>query len=265
MPGTREGAAYIGRVNRPALSVVIPAYNEAARLGTTLHALAGATADRDAEIIVVDDGSSDETVAIATANLDGHARGSVITFEQNRGKGAAVRAGVLASSGDAVLYMDADLATDLSALPDFLAALDDADVVSGSRTLPEAVVHNGTRDRATMARVFNRLVRSVTGLESHDTQCGFKMFRGEAARRIFSLTECDRFAFDVEVLLLARRLRLRVVERPVVWTAVEGSSVRRGTDSLRAAADVVRIARRWTPKRVARVTSSAVREPATEG
>jgi glycosyltransferase involved in cell wall biosynthesis len=208
------------------------------------------------ETIVVDDGSTDDTAAVAEASLQGR-QGSVMRLGENRGKGAAVRAGVLASTGDAVLYMDADLATDLEALPEFLAALADADIVSGSRTMPDAVVRNGTKDRAVMAWVFNRIVRACTGVKSHDTQCGFKMLRGDVAREIFSMARCDRFAFDVEVLLLARRLGLRVVERPVVWTAVEGSSVRRGTDSLRAAADVVRIAAWWTPRRVQRAAPAA--------
>ena len=266
MPTRGQGGAYIGRVSRPTLSVVIPAYDEAARLGTTLHAICAATAEQHVEVIVVDDGSTDATATIAETNLEGHPGGSVIRLGRNRGKGAAVRAGVLASTGEAVLYMDADLATDLAALPVFLGALEDADVVSGSRTLPDAVVHNGTRDRAVMARVFNRLVRTVARLDSHDTQCGFKMFRGDAARRIFALAECERFAFDVEVLLLARRLGLRIVERPVTWTAIEGSSVRRGVDSLRAGVDVVRIAARWTPRRVARASASVpVRAPAPEG
>ena len=257
MSRTRGVDAYIGRVRRPTLSVVIPAFDEAARLGTTLHALEGATAGQDVETIVVDDGSTDDTAAVAAANLAGLPGGSVIRLGQNRGKGAAVRAGVLASTGDAVLYMDADLATDLSALPDFLAALDDADVVSATRTLPEAVVRNGTRDRAAMAWVFNRIVRMCTGIRSNDTQCGFKMFRGDVAREIFTLSRCERFAFDVEVLLLARRLGRRIVELPVTWTAVEGSSVRRGVDSARAALDVVRIATWWTPRRVRRAVAGA--------
>jgi dolichyl-phosphate beta-glucosyltransferase len=108
-----------------------------------------------------------------------------------------------------------------------------------------------------MAWVFNRIVRMCTGIRSNDTQCGFKMFRGDVAREIFTLARCERFAFDVEVLLLARRLGRRVVELPVTWTAVEGSSVRRGIDSARAALDVVRIATWWTPRRVRRVLAGA--------
>ena len=242
----------MGAVGRPALTVVIPAYNEAQRLASTLHALQHATSGQTIEIVIVDDGSIDATAEVAEATLD-PTTDRVIRLAENSGKGAAVRAGVLASTGDAVVYMDADLATDLESLPGFVAALDTADVVVGSRTLPGAVVRDGTRDRAVMAWVFNGIVRLATGLRTRDTQCGFKAFRGKVARHLFALARCDRFAFDVEILLLARRLGLDVVEIPVDWTAVEGSSVRRVVDSLEAAADVLRIAARWTPRRVARV------------
>lgn len=232
-----------GNGETPALSVVIPAYNEATRIGTTLRALRAATGD-DIEVIVVDDGSSDDTAAVAEGLLDPSHHRRVLRLDRNQGKGAAVRAGVLAARGDAILYMDADLATDLEALPRFLADLVDADVVVGSRSVPGAAVKQGTRDRAVMGRVFNRLSRLATGIHIHDTQCGFKAFRGPAAKAIFGLARCDRFAFDVEVLMLAERLGFRVVERPVTWTAVDGSSVRRVNDSARAAFDVLRIARR---------------------
>jgi dolichyl-phosphate beta-glucosyltransferase len=242
-------------VGTPDTSIVIPAYDEAGRLTQTLDAVAAATAGRSLELIVVDDGSSDSTDAVAREALRGRA-GQVIRFPENRGKGAAVRAGVLASTGAAVVYMDADLATDLSALAVFLDALDRADVVVASRTMEGAVVRDGTRDRALMARVFNLIVRATTALPWRDTQCGFKAFRGPVAREIFSLARCDRFAFDVEVLLLADRLGKHVVELPVTWTAVEGSSVRRGIDSARAALDVVGIARRWRRRAVARAVAA---------
>jgi glycosyltransferase involved in cell wall biosynthesis len=244
------------------LSVVIPAYNEADRLAATLHALQTATAGQAVEVVVVDDGSTDTTAEVAASSVDPRAD-RVVRLGRNSGKGAAVRAGVLASTGDAVVYMDADLATDLRALPAFVDALDHADLVVGSRTLPDAVVRDGTRDRALMAWVFNRIVRVATGIRARDTQCGFKALRGPVARRLFGLARCDRFAFDVEILLLARRLDLSVVELPVVWTAVEGTSVRRVADSVQAALDVVRIAARWTPRRVARAVqrSSAGARP----
>ena len=245
----------MGAVGKPRLSVVVPAYNEAARLASTLEALADATTGESVEVIVVDDGSTDGTDVVARDAL-ASGDGQVIRLPANRGKGAAVRTGVLASTGDAVVFMDADLATDLSALSGFVAALDDADVVVGSRTIRGAVVLDGTRDRALMARVFNVIVRVATGIENRDTQCGFKAFRGPAARQLFSLAQCDRFAFAVEVLLLARRLGMTVVEMPVTWTAVEGSSVRRGADSAQAAWDVVRAAVRWRPRAVARAVQA---------
>ena len=244
-----------GHGDTPALSVVIPSYNEATRIGTTLEALAAATAD-DVEVIVVDDGSTDGTAEVAERLLEAAGHRRVLRLDRNQGKGAAVRAGVLAARGDTILYMDADLATDLEALPRFLLELEDADVVVGSRSVPGAVVKQGTRDRVVMGRVFNRLSRLATGVHIRDTQCGFKAFGGPAARTLFGLARCDRFAFDVEVLVLAERLGLRVVERPVTWTAVDGSSVRRVSDSARAAFDVVRIALRWTPRRVRRATAA---------
>ena len=241
----------------PALSVVIPAYNESARIGATLRALASVTADRDVEVIVVDDGSTDDTAVLAEELLGPSNRSRVLRQERNRGKGAAVRAGVMDARGDAILYMDADLATDLEALPRFLDELRVADVVVGSRSVVGAVVEQGTWDRALMGRAFNALARASTRVPIHDTQCGFKAFRSTAARNLFTLARSDKFAFDVEILVLAQRLGYQVLERPVRWTAVDGSSVRRVTDSTRAAIDVLRIALRWTPRRVRRAAVAA--------
>jgi dolichyl-phosphate beta-glucosyltransferase len=231
-------------VGRPAISIVVPARNEAERLESTLRALQVACEGCDAEVIVVDDGSTDATADIAKAALKG--AGHVLQLDRHRGKGAAVRAGVLAAHAEqAVFFMDADLATNLDALPRFVAALEQAEVVVSSRALDEAVVRDAKWYRAVMGRTFNALVRHTAGLRVGDTQCGFKAFRPSAARRLFSLTRSDGFAFDVEVLLLAQRLNMRVIELPVTWTAVSGSSVRPVTDSLQMAVDVARIVRRW--------------------
>jgi glycosyltransferase involved in cell wall biosynthesis len=168
----------------------------------------------------------------------------VIEQRPNRGKGAAVRAGMLASTGDTVVFMDADLATDLDGLDPLLAALDDADVAVGSRAVPGSVVYRGTRSRAAIALACRVLVRTLTKVRVRDTQCGFKAFRGPAGRLLFSMAECDGFSFDVEVLDLARILGLRAVEVPVTWTAVEGSSVRLLRDPARMTVDLFRIALR---------------------
>jgi len=239
-------------VRLSSLSVVVPAYNEATRLEATLRAILGAGEPWDFEIVVVDDGSTDGTADIAEAILKDSGRGRVIRLARNEGKGAAIRTGVVATTGQAVVYMDADLATDLSALGPALNALGAADVVVGSRVVDGASVQNSTRSRAVMARAFNGLVHMSTDLELKDTQCGFKAFRGPVGRKLFGLSRSCGFAFDVEVLLLARRLGYTIVEVPVRWTAVEGSSVRPISDSLQMAFDLTRIAARWTPRRVQR-------------
>lgn len=229
------------------LSIVIPAYNESARLADTLTVLLERTTGDDVEIILVDDGSSDDTPGIARRILARSPRAHVLELPENRGKGAAVRAGVGSATGDNVVFMDADLATDLDALDDVIGALETADIVVGSRAVPGSAVFNGTRGRVLMGRGFNQMVRAMTRTSVHDTQCGFKAFRTPVARLLFGLSRVDGFAFDAEILHLARILEFRVVELPVVWTAVGGSSVRPVRDSLRAAFDLVRLTLRNRP------------------
>lgn len=233
----------------PSLSIVIPAYNESARLTTTLPRVLTWRGDRSIELLVVDDGSEDDTVAVARSSLAGATDAHVIEAE-HRGKGAAVRVGMLAARGDIVGFMDADLATDLGDVAAAIAALDDADVVVGSRSVEGSVVHDGTRLRALMGRGFNRMVRMLARLDVHDSQCGFKLFRRDAARLLFSLSEVDGFAFDAEVLHAARVLDLRIAEIPVTWTAMEGSSVRPVVDSFATGRDLLRMVVRARPSRV---------------
>ena len=235
---------------RPSLTIVIPAYDEAARLPDTLARLDAYFAPRDIEIVVVDDGSTDGTADVARRAVPGRTPPTVIVLPENRGKGAAVRAGVAASTGSCVIYMDADLATDISDLNDFLKLLVDHDVVVGSRAVPGATVHNTTWLRTVMGRTFNRLVRILTRLEVHDSQCGYKAFRGDAARLVFALSSVDGFAFDPEVLMIARALGLSVTEVPVDWTAVGGSSVRPVRDSLVTGVALLRVVWRVRPGRV---------------
>ena len=138
----------------------------------------------------------------------------VIRLGRNAGKGA-VRAGILAATAEKVVYMDADLATSLDSLPGMLAALDTADVAVGSRAAPGALVHDVSTKRIVMGRCYNRLVRLFTDIRLRDTQCGFKGYRADAARQLYQLSTVDGFGFDVEVLALAYRLGMRVVEVPV--------------------------------------------------
>lgn len=235
---------------RPPLSIVVPAYNEASRLPGTLAELVRRFPDPAIELVVVDDGSTDGTAAIARAALADRPTATVVEFPENRGKGAAVRAGVALTRGDVVLYMDADLATDLGILDAALARLADVDVVVGSRAVPGSTVLDTTRLRAAMGRTFNRMVRVVTRLNVHDSQCGFKAFRGDVARLVFALSRIDGFAFDPEVLLIAHHLGYRIVEVPVTWTAVEGSSVRPLRDSIATGAGLLAAAIRHRPARV---------------
>jgi glycosyltransferase involved in cell wall biosynthesis len=221
-----------------AVSIVIPAYDEARRLPALVEALS-TEVDKDWEVVIVDDGSSDGTSRMAESALAAHGlAGTVLVLPDNIGKGAALRAGVAASTGRVVVSMDADLATDLAALAPLVAALDDHDIAVGSRNAPGAVVLDDSRVRRVGARVFNRIVRLATGLPVTDTQCGFKAFRGDLARRLFAASEADRWGQDVEVLDLGRRIGATIVEVPVVWTAIEGSSVRVVRDALATIAEI---------------------------
>lgn len=198
------------------ISVVIPAYNEEHRLGPTLERIAAyfAATGEPHEILVCDDGSADRTAEIAA-----DAGVTVLRAAERAGKGGALRRGVLASSGDLVLLTDADLATPIRELERLRAVVAaGADLVLGSRGLSDSII---TRRqpfyRESMGKTFNLLVRLLLGWQYRDTQCGFKLLRGEAARRIFPLVRERGFGCDVEVIHLARRLGYDVREVPVSW------------------------------------------------
>jgi dolichyl-phosphate beta-glucosyltransferase len=228
------------------LSVVIPAFNEAERLAPTVRAIAAyCDAHHPAhEIVVVDDGSTDRTVELARELAGALERVRVLPLGRNRGKGAAVRAGVLASTGALVLFSDADLATPIEELASLRRALDGgADIAIASRAAPGADIRVRQHPmRELMGRTFNLLVRATGVGGIRDTQCGFKLFRGDAARDLFGRAAVDVFAFDVELLWLARG-RYRVAEVPVVWRHVEESKVSPGSDAARMFLDLLRI--RW--------------------
>jgi dolichyl-phosphate beta-glucosyltransferase len=226
------------------LSLVIPAHDEIARLGATLDAtlawLAGS--GRPAEVIVVDDGSTDGTGSLVEARAALAPQLRLVRLPVNQGKGAAVRAGVRAARGDRVLFMDADLATPLAEIDNLEAALDrGADVAVGSRALAGSSVEVRQHPlREGMGKGFNLLVRLMFGVSVRDTQCGFKLFTAAAARAVCEESVVDRFAFDVELLLRARG-RFRVVEVPVRWRHVERSKVSPFVDAPAMARDLVRL------------------------
>jgi len=237
--------------SRPFLSIVIPAYNERARLPETLakvKAFLDASAP-DSEIVVVDDGSADGTAAIAAEALRGRA-GRVVSNGENRGKGYSVRHGVLEAAGRFVLLTDADLSTPIEEyrkLADTLRNFE-LDVAIGSRALAasDVQVRQGFLRQA-MGKTFNRIIRVLTGLSLQDTQCGFKLMDRERVRPLFEMMVVDGFAFDVELLFLCARLGLAVREVPVVWRNAEGSKVSIVGDPIHMILDVLRV--RWRSRR----------------
>ena len=240
-----------GSGSRPFLTIVVPAYNEEARLPATLAEI-GAWMDArrlDAEILVVDDGSRDRTAEIAAEALAGR-RGRVLKNGENRGKGYSVRHGVLEAAGRFVLLTDADLSTPITEYDKVAAWVrdHDLDVAIGSRALPgsDVQLRQGVL-RQTMGRTFNRIIRALTGLPFHDTQCGFKLLDRERTRPLFEKMVVDRFAFDVELLFLCRRFGLTVREVPVIWRNAPGSKVSILGDPLNMIYDVLRV--RWRFRR----------------
>ena len=220
-------------MSAPVLSLLIPAYNEAARLGTTLdQVLAYLHAQSyPSELLVVDDGSTDNTVAVAEAYFASHAgrvATRVLSYTPNRGKGYAVRQGLLAARGAVALFSDADLSTPIEEVPTLLEPIlaGACDVVFGSRALDDQLIgQHQPWLREQSGRFFNRMVRLATGLPYADTQCGFKAFRRDVCTPIVEGARLDRFGFDVELLYLAHQAGLRLREQPVRWNDAPGSKV----------------------------------------
>jgi glycosyltransferase involved in cell wall biosynthesis len=229
---------------RSSLSIVLPCFDEAERLPGTLAAyLAHFPPSRaEVELIVVDDGSSDGTSAIADQIAAADPRVRVVRTPHNHGKGYAVRVGVQAAQGELVVFTDADGSYGPEQLERVVATLDRAPVAIGARLGSQA----GTGSpllRRLASPVFNRVMRLLLGLPFHDTQCGLKGFRRDAAEALFQRARVDGFAFDAEALLVARRLGFEVVEVPVTAEDRQGSKVRVGGDALRMLADVWRVRR----------------------
>jgi dolichyl-phosphate beta-glucosyltransferase len=230
------------------LTIIVPAHNEQHRLPGTLRAMC-AFMDRtnvDYRVLVVDDGSSDAT-ALCSEGL--HVRASTLRQPQHCGKGAAVRAGMLHASGQVLAFTDADLPYDLTALLQGYESIRNGccDVVYGARNIAGAACHAPRRVMRTLATtVFREIMRVLVSREVPDTQCGLKLFRREAAREIFSRTTVDGFAFDAEVVFLARRLRLHFQRVPVTLVNEYSSTLSLSRHALPMLADVLRVrARDW--------------------
>jgi dolichyl-phosphate beta-glucosyltransferase len=216
------------------LSIIIPAYDESARIGKTLREILAylEAQPRGGEVIVVDDGSKDNTSQVAqdviNANAHGRVEGRVIRVEPNRGKGHAVHTGLLAARNTVAAFFDADLSMPITETPKLVEPIRSGqyDIVLGSRALDRKLI--GTHQpwtREQSGRVFNRMMRALTGMRFKDTQCGFKAFRMDVCRPVVEGALIERFAFDVELLFIAHRAGLRMLEYPVRWNDVAGGSV----------------------------------------
>lgn len=228
------------------LSVIVPAYNEEARLPRTLERIREylRRSHPSSEVIVVDDGSVDGTVRATRELQKQMPQLRLISNSVNSGKGCSVRTGMLAASGEVALFTDADLSAPIEEAEKLLEALGSADVAIGSRALDRRLIQvHQSRAREFAGILFNRMVRLATGLSFEDTQCGFKVFRTDRARIVFEQQQIEDFGFDPEILFLAQRHGLRIVEIPVCWAHDPRTKVHMLHDSLRMFADLWQI--RW--------------------
>ncbi len=232
------------------LSVIIPAYNEEARLPATLkqcHAWLREHLAGGFEILVVDDGSQDRTCDAVRKLMPAMPELRLLEQPENRGKGAAVRRGMLEASGDIRLFMDADHSTHIREVAkalDVFESRPEVAVVIASRQHPESdITQRQSWLRENMGKSFNALMRLTTGLDLRDTQCGFKVFRAEAAQAIFAAQRIDGFSFDVEILYLAGKLGYGIAEIPVEWINEPNSRVRMLLDPASMFLDLIRIRR----------------------
>lgn len=235
---------------KPELSIVIPAYNESSRLAEPLREVINfvTSSKLNAEIVVVDDGSSDDTARVAEnvcAEFNNIAS-RVIRYEQNRGKGFAVKTGLLAANADLALFSDADLSTPIEEIHKLVEPIKSGefDVTFGSRALDRSLIgtHQPWR-REQGGKVMNLIIRTMSGLPFSDTQCGFKAFDMTKFRPLLDVMTIDRFGFDVEFLFVANYHNLRLAEIPVRWNDVEGSKVSPFRDTRRMFSELSQIRR----------------------
>jgi dolichyl-phosphate beta-glucosyltransferase len=231
----------------PRYSVIIPAYNESARLGATLDRVLRHVSEQgwDAEVIVVNDGSRDDTAEMVLARARTHPALRLVENPGNRGKGYSVRNGMLKAQGEIRLFTDADLSSPIEEANKLFSAIEaGADVAIGSRWLqPDTQAQRQSVLRQFYGRTFNLILRLLLGLRFKDTQCGFKAFSRSSAQKLFSMQTIEGWGFDAELLFLADRSALNVKEVPVVWSDAEGTRIHPLRDGLHMMAEVLTI--RW--------------------
>ncbi len=224
------------------ISIVIPAYNEEERLPTTLRTIIDyfENLSKDYEIIVVDDGSQDNTAEIAQHF---NPRVNVIKLPKNSGKGAAVREGISHAQGDFILFSDADLSTPITEFHKLQESLENGSHIAiGSRAIDSSLIKvHQPFYREFMGKTFNKIVRALVLRGIQDTQCGFKMFKNSVAKQIFSLAKIDGFGFDVEILYLAHKMNFKIAEIPVEWRNDTKSKISPVYDSLKMFFEILKI------------------------
>jgi dolichyl-phosphate beta-glucosyltransferase len=232
---------------QPRYSIVIPAYNERSRIGGTLEQVLDHLREQkwDAEIVVVNDGSRDETAKLVSEFAQEHPQVRLIENPGNQGKGYAVRNGMLNARGQVLLFTDADLSSPISEATKLFAALEKgADVAIGSRWMdPSLQFQRQSIKRQIMSRAFNIFTRTLLTFPYHDTQCGFKAFTRGAAEKIFPLQRVYRWGFDAEVIYLAHHLKFKVAEVPVAWGHDERSKIHPWRDGFYMGIDTLKV--RW--------------------
>ncbi|MBK7890743.1 MAG: glycosyltransferase family 2 protein [Bdellovibrionales bacterium] len=249
----------MGSLSKPSVSIVIPAYNEERRLPLAIRDMRGffGPSQTSLEFVVVIEKSKDHTVDAAHKAIDGDTRFRVIANDVQRGKGFAVKTGMLQAQGDIVFFMDADLSTPLVEIGTFLSILmsdPTVDIVIGSRAEAKSqILKKQTWIRRNLGRGFNHLVQAAGIRGIKDTQCGFKAFRRRTIEPIFTRQTIDGFAFDVEVLLLARKLGFNIVTQPVRWMNSPDSKVRIWIDPLKMLWDLIKV--RWIVRQTLKVKS----------
>jgi glycosyltransferase involved in cell wall biosynthesis len=230
------------------LSIVVPAFNEERRLPQTLDKILAYLAKhkRSSEVVVVDDGSRDATAEVAEGFAKLHKQVRMLRNPGNRGKGYSIRHGVREAAGEWILFTDADLSAPIEELEKLFRAIEEhgAQVAIGSRALDRSLIGvHQSWFRENAGRLFNLLMRIIVGLPFWDTQCGFKLFRRDAAQDAFGRGVIDGFGFDVEVLYIARKLGHKIVEVPVRWDHADGTKLHMTGDSAKMFADLLWV--RW--------------------